>query len=264
MDTPFDSFCAQVCRYVGWKRVHVSITQEFTGHLEDAAAALAARGLGPEEAAVQAVAAMGDPADIGRALDRVHRPFWHYVARALLWLGGCALAAALVVGYLDRGHPLPLLARDSAAETAATWGGPNYGTVSALLRRGRVTGGGRMGDYTLTPTGEAVVVDLDLSQSALFDQPWAELRIPVTTTHAQPWLDSLDPSRLRIQARDDLGGQLKTAPMSVRPLSSSALESTWFLALLAPDPAAGQVTVTATAPDGQQIRFTVTLEEVSP
>ena len=69
-----DDFCTQVCRCVRFWPDHKAITAELTAHLEDHAAALEARGLSPEEAAAQAVTAMGEPEELGRQLDRAHPP----------------------------------------------------------------------------------------------------------------------------------------------------------------------------------------------
>ena len=73
---PFETFCAAVCAKVRWPFARWDITQELTDHLRDHAASLEEKGLSPEEAQSQAVAAMGDPAELGRALDRVHSPLW--------------------------------------------------------------------------------------------------------------------------------------------------------------------------------------------
>ena len=63
------------CRaHVRFSPDHAAITAELTAHLEDHAAALEARGLSPEEAAAQAVTAMGEPEELGRQLDRAHPP----------------------------------------------------------------------------------------------------------------------------------------------------------------------------------------------
>ncbi|MCR1922960.1 permease prefix domain 1-containing protein [Flavonifractor plautii] len=76
-----DDFCTQVCRCVRFWPDHEAITAELTAHLEDHAAALEARGLSPEEAAAQAVTAMGDPAELGRQLDAAHPPLLHLTVR---------------------------------------------------------------------------------------------------------------------------------------------------------------------------------------
>ena len=73
---PFETFCAAVCAKVRWPFARWDITQELTDHLRDHAAALEEKGLSPEEAQSQAVAAMGDPAELGRALNQVHSSLW--------------------------------------------------------------------------------------------------------------------------------------------------------------------------------------------
>lgn len=75
-ENPFTDYCNAVCARVRWPFARWRITQELTAHLEDHAAVLKARGLSPQEARVQAVAAMGDPDEVGRALNRVHSPRW--------------------------------------------------------------------------------------------------------------------------------------------------------------------------------------------
>ena len=66
----FDTFCAQVCSAIRWKPARKLAQAELTAHLEDHAQALAAKGLAPDLAAERAVAAMGDPYELGHALDK--------------------------------------------------------------------------------------------------------------------------------------------------------------------------------------------------
>lgn len=70
----FEDFCQKVCQMLRWKAARGPVSAELTAHLEDHAAALEARGLSPEEAAAQAVTAMGEPEELGRQLDRAHPP----------------------------------------------------------------------------------------------------------------------------------------------------------------------------------------------
>ena len=72
MAPAFEAFCAAVCRRVTYGPAHASITAELSSHLEDHAARLARRGLPQAEAESRAVAAMGDPEALGRALNRAH------------------------------------------------------------------------------------------------------------------------------------------------------------------------------------------------
>lgn len=68
------------------------VRRELEEHMEDRTEALLETGLDPESAEAQSVAAMGDPLEIGRALNRQYSPGW-------LWLGRAAvvLTAALCV-----------------------------------------------------------------------------------------------------------------------------------------------------------------------
>ena len=75
-ENPYTDYCDAVCARVRWPFARWGITKELTAHLQDHAAVLMARGLSPREARLQAVAAMGDPDEVGRALNRVHSPRW--------------------------------------------------------------------------------------------------------------------------------------------------------------------------------------------
>lgn len=80
---PFDKFTDAVCGEIMFRPAHRGVRAELTTHLEDRAEALAERGVPSEEAAVQAVAAMGDPKALGRALHRQHWPILGWIG--LLW-----------------------------------------------------------------------------------------------------------------------------------------------------------------------------------
>ena len=84
----FNDFCGRVCGRVRFSPDHEAITQELTAHLEDHMDALVARGFPPETAAQQAVAAMGDPEEIGKELDKSHSPLlgWFQIwFRVAVW-----------------------------------------------------------------------------------------------------------------------------------------------------------------------------------
>ena len=92
-------FCDHVCQYVRFHPDHEAIRAELAAHMEDHAAALMARGVHEEEAAQQAVAAMGDPEEIGKELDKSHSPllgwFQIWFRRAVWCLAALALLASL-------------------------------------------------------------------------------------------------------------------------------------------------------------------------
>ena len=84
----FNDFCTQVCEHVRFSPDHAAIAAELAAHMEDHAAALMERGVPEEAAAQQAVAAMGDPEEIGRELDKSHSPLlgWFQICfRAAVW-----------------------------------------------------------------------------------------------------------------------------------------------------------------------------------
>ena len=99
MSTPFSQFCDQVVRRVRWFPARGAIAAELRAHLEDHAAALMERGIPEEEAAEQAVAAMGDPEELGRQLNRAHPPllcFSVLVTNIILALLFIAFSFALI------------------------------------------------------------------------------------------------------------------------------------------------------------------------
>lgn len=78
-------FLADVRREIKWQAAWPSIHAELSDHLTELKADLLEAGATPEEAQAQAVAAMGDGAEIGRELNGLHRP---QLAKGLLALSG--------------------------------------------------------------------------------------------------------------------------------------------------------------------------------
>ncbi len=67
------------------------ISRELAAHMEDARAAYAAAGFDAEEAQRRVVEAMGDPKELGRALNAQLSPFWLWLSRIARAV--CAVAA---------------------------------------------------------------------------------------------------------------------------------------------------------------------------
>ena len=100
MDGSFARYCAAVCGQVRFRPDRAAIQSELWDHLEDHAAALEAQGLSREAAKEAAVAAMGDPEEVGKALDALHAPVAGWLLRMFGWLSNLALAAlCLMVFY---------------------------------------------------------------------------------------------------------------------------------------------------------------------
>lgn len=71
-----------------------SVRRELEAHLEDHMEVLLDLGRTPEEAREQAEEALGDPVELGKALDSLYDPLWLWLDRLVLLL----LAVALFVG----------------------------------------------------------------------------------------------------------------------------------------------------------------------
>ena len=101
MNARFDGFCGAVCAHVkhATPEERSEIARELTDHLTDHAEALQALGRSPEESGAAAVAAMGDPAEIGEALNRQYPLLWLVLSRAALVL--IAVLALQLPGCLN-------------------------------------------------------------------------------------------------------------------------------------------------------------------
>ena len=96
MTERFSEYCAAVCAQVRFRPDRQAIASELTAHMEDHMAALEAAGVPLAEAKRQAIAAMGDPEELGRALDRLHSPVLGWLQLWMRRLSRAAAAAAVV------------------------------------------------------------------------------------------------------------------------------------------------------------------------
>ena len=97
----FTDWRDQVTAQVRFKPDRQVIAAELTAHYEDHVRDLERLDYPPELAKQRALAAMGDPELIGKALDRVHKPWlgWLWEAsRALLTMACLLLACAVLIG----------------------------------------------------------------------------------------------------------------------------------------------------------------------
>ena len=91
-------WCDKVTEQVRFRPDREAIRQELLAHLEDSAADWERRGETPKEAEQRALAAMGDPVAVGKALDRAHKPWLGWLWRLSQWmlLGMTAVALMAV------------------------------------------------------------------------------------------------------------------------------------------------------------------------
>ena len=74
MPDRLEEYLGTVRELVRWKRARDGATQELRTHLLDQRDAYLEQGMDEEAAARESVRQMGDPVEVGTALDRVHRP----------------------------------------------------------------------------------------------------------------------------------------------------------------------------------------------
>ena len=91
---------------IRWRRARSALLRELEDHIADQARDYEALGDGAEAAAERAVAEMGDPAEVGKELDRLHRPRSNWglliAVLAVLGLGIAAMTLCLDGEYLLR------------------------------------------------------------------------------------------------------------------------------------------------------------------
>ena len=93
--TEFGRWCDTVTRQVRFRPDRGAIQRELTAHYQDHVRDLERVGYDWKLAEQRALAAMGDPEEIGRALDRVHKPWLGW-----LWIASRAVLALTVVACL--------------------------------------------------------------------------------------------------------------------------------------------------------------------
>ncbi|MCC2259241.1 permease prefix domain 1-containing protein [Intestinimonas aquisgranensis] len=251
-------FCELVTGQLRCKWEASAVRQELSDHIQDHQAALMVEGMGRDQAEETAVAAMGDPEALGKALDALHSPWpWR------LYHAARAAAVALLVLAICLGLGAFLGSGDSVSVFLENLGytlkerDPQYImdryvlTDSDTVRTtGTVTGGGAIGPYRLSPSGEALL----LAQ----EDGGTRLAFLVSTIHLQPWLESLDPDGQPCSAVDDLGNRYGSDQVSFL-CTGGHLWDLCRVLLEDPDPAAHRFTLTLDTDRGD-ITFTVTLE----
>lgn len=180
----FDTYCSAVCVMVRWKRYHAPITYELTAHMEDHADYLIAKGMEPDEAAAHAVAAMGDPYEIGKELDKLHSPWYPRLTRVFTVLAALLFLVSLFI-FLN----IDLIDRRFApfADPAELVREKFSGTVFC---EGRATGGGVLGAYSFFDGAALLYEDTALVADDPGPHYYLTLVLPSNTPYF--WLDSPD------------------------------------------------------------------------
>ena len=251
-------FCDTVTRQLRCRWEAPSVRQELSDHIQDHMDALLSGGMGREEAEEAAVAAMGDPEELGRALDALHTPWpWRLyhafraAAVALLVLAFCLGPGAFLVSGDSVNVSLEDLS-DALQELDPHYIMEHYvlNDGDIIQTTGAVTGGGDIGPYRLSPSGEALLLTQEDGDT--------RLAFLVSTIHLQPWLESLDPTGQPCSAVDDLGNRYGSDQVSFLS-SGGRLRDLCRVLLEDPAPAARRFTFTLETHRGS-VTFTITPE----
>lgn len=125
---PFKTYTETVCEQIRWKKAHAAVAKELTDHLFDQKEAYLSCGDSEVLAEEKALRQMGDPVEIGAALDSTHKPApqWGMLSLALLLLG---------IGTFLQIQLLPLLAKNWMQEaiTARLYITPFLAVITLLL-----------------------------------------------------------------------------------------------------------------------------------
>ena len=92
----------RVMAQIRFRPDHGAIRRELLAHLDDRRDALKAAGWSEADANERAVAAMGDPEEVGRQLNAVHKPLLGWVWKISGWLAVAAVAVVLFAVLFDR------------------------------------------------------------------------------------------------------------------------------------------------------------------
>lgn len=251
-------FCDTVTRQLRCKWEAPTVRQELSDHIQDHMDALISGGMGRDEAEGAAVAAMGDPEALGKALDALHSPWPWRIYHAARTAAFVLLVFAFFLGF-D-------VLLGSGGSGAVFWGDSGYTQPEqdpqSLLEyysfidsdtvrtTGTVTGGGDIGPYRLSPAGEALFLTQENGDT--------QLAFLVSTFHPQPWLESLKLYDLACSALDDLGNQYSSDQFYFLNTGGRLRDLCWVL-LYDPDPTARRFTFTLDTDRGS-VTFTVTPE----
>lgn len=89
------NFLNEVCERIKYRGVHKNISEEIQGHIYEIADQYIENGMDEEQAIQKAIVQMGDPAEIGKELNKTHRPKteWSILALigAMVSIGGITL-----------------------------------------------------------------------------------------------------------------------------------------------------------------------------
>ena len=183
-----------------------AVRQELLDHLLDRREDFLEQGLSLDEAEAAAVAAMGDPLETGRLLNRVHSPWLGWLCVAAKWTAA-ALAVVLSIQLLQNGGMTEawrediqtVLGRETACQQELWFRShdPDFLEQRVPLETGLSF---REGDYRFT-----------VKHGFYYEEPWLQdapiqhFSVCLRVEAAQFWQERPTVLEERLQAEDDLG-----------------------------------------------------------
>ena len=194
----FDRWCSLAVRGIRFKPDRREAYEELYAHMEDQYEELTAAGYTKEEAEEEAAAAMGDPEETARQLERIHRPFWGYALRA----ARCCLILSVILALLIL--PGYIRSLGIGASEADAFFGEDRETAWSYNRRvyyAEPEARDRSDGYTFTVTR---VAERSLGSKAEPDDARSLLYLEVKVTNPRPWAKPCTAAK-ELSAVDSLG-----------------------------------------------------------
>lgn len=209
-----EQFCGKVCAYVRFRPDHAAITAELTAHLEDHASALEEHGVPADEAAAWAVAAMGDPEEVGRALNKSHSPLLGWFQ---IWFGRAVWSLAALVLLVNLPQTVSMV---SGLTAPLSYGLGMLSLLKDYDERDVVS------DFTPTATWQYQGYTFSVPRAVVTRSSDGSLTLFYTmkASHSNPWLR--DPEFWEwLWAEDDLGNSYLSYGQVIPYQSSAVLSS---------------------------------------
>lgn len=109
-----------------------AVFEELTAHIQDRSDDLASRGYTREEAEARTLLAMGDPIEVGKQLDAVHKPWLGWLWKVSRWLVFLAIAAVAICWFNYGGDPFSAWTGESTFEQQVAWNTEKFGLRYAV------------------------------------------------------------------------------------------------------------------------------------
>ncbi len=102
MQTEIETYLDTLCGQIRWKKARRLVREELIGHIEENMNEGVSKGMSKSAAEIKAAQAMGNPVEVGKMMDRLHRPktdILFVISIAVLMLFGLAVQTAALYPY---------------------------------------------------------------------------------------------------------------------------------------------------------------------